>query len=465
MAEPGLSPLLWPLADLTASYARRDLSPVEVVRDALQRIRARDAELGSYLTVLEEAALAQAQSAAAEYARGGARPLLGVPLSIKDLFDVAGARTTFGSLAHDPRPAAEDSPAVARLREAGAVFLGKTNTAEFGQSATTETLVGPPARNPWDPGRTAGGSSGGAAASVGAGLALAALGSDGGGSIRIPAAFCGLFGLKPTHGAITGGGRFHAMSDFSCAGPLTRRVADARPLFAVLARVEVAGRSAVPGLKIAWCPALEGHPVAPEVAQVTERALQALVGLAAHRLVEMPPPVAGWQDVFRVLVLAEEWRQRSHLLQSEKVELTDYEHRTLSAAEKITEAEVEAARADLRRMRAAYEAYFRDVDLVVTPATAVPAFPIGERPRKIAGRRVDWLWGPFPFTPQFNVAGVPAASLPVGLAGGLPVGLQLVARRGAEGLLLDVAEALEEAVGFDALAPARRGPGVAASAP
>lgn len=454
MTETALSPVLRPLAELTRGYAARELSPVEVTRDVLARIAARNAELGAYITVTEELALEQAAAAEQAYRGGESGPLLGVPLSIKDLFDVRGAVSTFGSLAHVGEVAADDSAAVARLRAAGAVFLGKTSTAEFGQSATTETLVAPPARNPWDPMRTAGGSSGGAAASVAGGIAAAALGSDGGGSIRIPAAFCGLFGLKPTQGAVPDGGRFRAMSDFACAGPITRRVGDARTVLAALTGTELERRP-VPRLRLAWCPSLDGRPVDPAVARLAGEAVQKLRGLGAGLVVDAPPPVAGWQDVFRVLVLAEEWRERGALLRRAGLELTDYERRSLVAGELITAEEVGAAREELQRMRAGYESYFRDVDLIATPATAVPAFPIGERPVEVAGQKVDWLWGAFPFTPQFNVAGLPAACVPVGLVGGLPVGIQLVARRGGEGLLLDVCEELEEQIGFDAAAPGR----------
>ena len=455
MTGGGTSPILWPLAELLRAYSGRSLSPVEVTREALDRIDARDAELNAYVWLTGDAALAQARSAERDYARGETRPLLGVPISIKDLFDVAGARSAYGSRAYLENFPATDSPPVARLRDAGAVFLGKTNTAEFGQSATTETLVAPPAANPWNPARTAGGSSGGAAASVAAGLASAGLGSDGGGSIRIPAAFCGLFGLKPTHGAVPAGGGFRAMDEFSCSGPLARRVADARLLWEVLSGTRASSPTAPARLRIAWFPTLEERPVDAEVSRLAEKAVEVLLRLGPHESVELPPPISGWRETFRTLVLAEEWRERSGLWRQSGLELTDYVRKAVEAGERVTAREVDEARTGLARMRSAYDDYFQRVDLIVTPATAVPAFPIVERPRTIAGTKVDWLWGAFPFTPQFNVAGVPAASVPVGLAGGLPVGLQLVAPRGRESVLLDVCESLEEAIGFDAARPAR----------
>lgn len=451
-------PLFWPLEDLVEAYTQRSLSPVDIVREALDRIDVYNGDLGAYLTVTREAALTQAADAERAYARGLVAPLLGVPVSIKDLFDVAGVRTTLGSLAHAADVAKTDSVAVQRLRSAGAVFLGKTNTAEFGQSATTENLLGPPARNPWDRTRTAGGSSGGASASVGAGLAAAALGSDGGGSIRIPSAFCGLFGLKPGADTCPGGGRFRAMSEFACPGPIVRRAADARPFLGALAGHGYPRNPVPKGLRIAWCGTLDARPLDSRLKATTESAVKILAELGPHDVVDSPPPVAGWADVFRVLVLAEEWEQRGHLLQQPAPPLTDYVARALAAGVNVTSREVQAARVELEELRERVAGFFQDVDLVATPATAVTAFVVGQRPREIEGTSVDWLWGAFPFTPQFNVAGLPAASLPIGLLDGLPVGLQLVASPGGESLLLDVCEQLEAAIGFDATAVARLWP-------
>ena len=437
------SPLFWPASRLLRAYERRDLSPVEVMRHALERIAAYNDHLGAYLAVAEAPALGQAAAAERDYAAGRLRPLLGVPVSVKDLFDVQGLPTTLGSLASSRDAAAADSGAVRRLRAAGAVLLGKTNTSEFGQSATTENLLGPPARNPWDLRRTAGGSSGGAAASVAAGLASVALGSDGGGSIRIPAAFCGLVGIKPTVGLCRDEGGFRGMSDFACPGPLARTVPDARLLLEALADRRFP-RDRVPRpLRIAWCPTLEGRPVDARVRELTEGALERLLGLG-HRLVEGEPPVAGWMDVFRTLVLAEEWEQRGDLLGPGSPMLTDFEARTLIAGSRVTAAEKESAARQLAAFRARFRAFFEGCDLLVLPATAVPAFAVGERPKLIANHAVDWLWGAFPFTPMFNVAGAPAATLPCGLVDGLPVGLQLVAAPAADQLLLDVCEELEQ---------------------
>jgi Asp-tRNA(Asn)/Glu-tRNA(Gln) amidotransferase A subunit family amidase/enoyl-CoA hydratase/carnithine racemase len=436
----------WPVADLLGAFRARELSPVELTQELLERIERLDGELHSYIRVTPEVALAQARDAEQRYLSGedGLPPLLGVPMSIKDLFDVAGVPTTLGSLVYGHEAAGEDSQPVARLREAGAVFLGKSNTAEFGQSATTENLLGPGCGNPWDPTRTAGGSSGGAAAGVGAGLASAALGSDGGGSVRLPAAMCGLFGLKPTFGLVPNEGHFRAMTPFVSPGPVVRRVADARLLLEVCAGSGFPRRE-IAQARIGWCPAPQGHPVDPGVRAATTRAVSRLEELG-HRVEEISLPLDGWLDAFGPLVLADEKRYRGHLLEAHADQLSDYARKSIEAAESVTAADIAAAEALQADIRARVEALFQSYDFVVTPAAASVAFPLGRRPTEIDGRPVDSLWGAFPFTAPFNVAGSPAASIPCGLADGMPVGLQVVGPAGGDQGVLDLCEGIEEAL-------------------
>jgi Asp-tRNA(Asn)/Glu-tRNA(Gln) amidotransferase A subunit family amidase len=442
------SPLFWPVAYLVGAYTSGELSPVEVTEDALSRISSLDGRLHAYLTVTPELALSQAREAERLYRAGDpVSPLLGVPASIKDLFDVEEVPTSLGSLVYREQVATEDSAVVRVLRRAGMVFLGKTNTPEFGQSATTENRLGEPCSNPWDLTRTAGGSSGGAAASVAAGLATVALGSDGGGSIRIPASMCGVFGLKPTLGRVPSHGSFRAMTDFVCAGPLARSVADARLMLSVLLAQDFSRRPDSGSLAIGWCAQPQGHPVQPGIAAVAQDALSRLEAMGHHvELVDLP--IDGWRDVFAPLVLADEWRFRRHLLDHDGEKLTVYGRRNIEAAADLTDADIDEARQRLIEIRSSVEALFARFDLIATPATAAVAFPIGKRPERINGDRVDTLWGPFPFTPPFNVVGTPAVSLPVGLSEGLPVGIQLVAPHHEEQLLLDVCEELEEALAF-----------------
>lgn len=443
---PDGQPLDWSVAELVDAYRRREVSPVEVARTALDRIAALDDRVHAFVTVDEAMTMTQARESEHRYGVGVARVLEGVPVSVKDAFHLRGLRTTLGSLVHRDDVSSDDSGVVRRMRAAGAVFTGKTNTAEFGQSATTDNLLGPDTGNPWDPTRTAGGSSGGAAASVAAGMSMVAVGSDGGGSVRIPASFCGLFGLKPTRGRCPDEDGFRAMTEFVSPGPLARTAADARALFEVLAERTFA-RTPLARLRIGLCLRPEDRPVHPGVADAVQRAARLLED-AGHRVEAVDLPIAGWLDVFGPLVLDDEARERSHLLAQPEM-LTTYERRSLEAARTLDPHEVERARHALPVYRQRISDLFLTHDVLLTPTTAVPAFELGRRPREIDGERVDALWGAFPFTAPFNVAGTPAATVPVGLVDGLPVGAQLVTPMHTDALVLSLAEQLEELVDFD----------------
>lgn len=454
------NPVFWPIAKLIAGFADGSVSPVEVTTSALERIDTYDPLLHSYLTVTADLAVEQAKAAQDGYRRGlsEGQPLLGVPLSIKDLFDVRGETTTLGSRAVSRHAARKDSQAVRLLRQAGGVFLGKSNTAEFGQSATTGNLLGPDCGNPWDPDRTSGGSSGGAAASVGAGLATAALGSDGGGSIRIPAAMCGLFGVKPTFAGTPEHDSFHAMTHFVCSGPISRDVADARILLSVLLERQLP-RGLPTSARVGWCPSPLDRPVEPGVRLATARAVD-LISTLGHYVEQIQLPLDGWADAFGPLVLADEWQFRRHLLEDAAGSLTTYVRKGIEAGATLTTADVDQALRMKTLIQQRVAALFEQYDLLVTPTTACTAFPIDARPTMIDGFKVDPLWGPFPFTAPFNVSGNPAASIPVGLSSGLPVGLQVIAAHGAEAMLLDFCEDLEEALAFPKAEMERRWSGL-----
>jgi aspartyl-tRNA(Asn)/glutamyl-tRNA(Gln) amidotransferase subunit A len=438
-----------PVVELVEAYRSQDLSPVEVTTAFLERIELLDGELHAFVEVTAELALDQAREAERRYATGdGAAPLLGVPVSIKDAFHIEGVVTTLGSLVHQGQVAKNDSGVVRRLRAAGAVFTGKTNTAEFGQSATTDNLLGPDTGNPWDPTRTPGGSSGGAAASVAAGLSTVAVGSDGGGSIRIPAAFTGLYGFKPGAGVVADEKGYRAMTDFVSAGPLTTTVADARRLLGVLADRELVRAAPGTRLRVGFCLHPENRPVDAGVVAAVARAVAMMESLG-HDVVAIDLPVEGWNDVFGPLVLEDEHRERGHLLEHSPELLTHYERSALRAALSLDPMATHRAQQLLPRFRQRIDELLTSYDIVLTPSVAVPAFPLGERPESIDGQPVDQLWGAFPFTVPFNVAGVPAASLPCGLVDGLPVGVQLISRCGTEQRLLDASEQLEEALQFD----------------
>ncbi|MBI2878907.1 MAG: amidase, partial [Candidatus Rokubacteria bacterium] len=276
-----------PATDLAAAIRAKALSPVEVVEAFLARIERLNPLLNAYCTLTAEAAREAAREAEAAVLAG--RPLgalHGVPVSIKDLIITRGVRTTWGSKIHEDHVPEEDAPAVERLRAAGAILLGKTNTPELGWRGSTDNLIFGPTRNPWDPGRTAGGSSGGAAAAVAAGLGPLAVGTDGGGSIRIPASFCGIYGLKPSFGRVPIYPA-SAAEALSHAGPMTRTVADAALMLEVLAGPDERDRNSLPadgaryaraieddlrGLRVAWSPDLGYAAVDPEVRALAEAA-------------------------------------------------------------------------------------------------------------------------------------------------------------------------------------------------
>ncbi|CAM5198149.1 Aspartyl-tRNA(Asn) amidotransferase subunit A / Glutamyl-tRNA(Gln) amidotransferase subunit A OS=Castellaniella defragrans (strain DSM / CCUG 39792 / 65Phen)OX=1437824 GN=BN940_05641 PE=3 SV=1 [Castellaniella denitrificans] len=266
--------------------------------------------------------------------------------------------------------------------------------------------------------------------------------------MRIPAAFSGIFGLKPSPGLCGDEHGFRGMTEFVSAGPMARSVADARILLGVLADARFERGADTRPLRVCYCPAPENRPVDPGVAAVVERAARVFEELG-HSLEEIILRSRAGATFFGPLVLEEEHRERGHLLKLCPERLTRYERSALEAAIALDPDDVRRARALLPEFRARLAAFFDRYDIVLTPATAVPPFPLGERPKFIRGVAVDRLWGAFPFTAPFNVGGVAAAAVPCGLAGGLPVSVQIVARAGEERLLLDAAQDLEEAVGFD----------------
>jgi aspartyl-tRNA(Asn)/glutamyl-tRNA(Gln) amidotransferase subunit A len=425
---------------LRAAYAAGAVSPVEVVRGVLERIEADGGRLNAFVTVCADAALAQAAAAERAYAAGEARPLEGVPVSVKDLVDVAGVRTTMGSLVHRDRIAPADAPLVAGLRGAGAVILGKTTTSEYGWKGEAGNRVNGPAHNPWRHGLTAGGSSGGAAAAAAAGLGIAAHGGDGAGSIRIPAAFCGVFGYKPTTGTVPA----PAGAGLAAQGAIAGTVADATDLLDAMAGTAFAGAldEGVAGLRAAWSPDLGYAAVEDDVAAVAAAAAARLPQLGLE--VEETGP--GLEDPWPAVDAVWAWAQA----QDEDPALRDLADpgrwRVVERGMAMTAADRETAADAIAGYRAAMDAFFARRDLLVTPTLPCPPFAAGaDQPGSVAGRPTEYLsWTAFTY--PFNVTGQPAATVPCGVTpDGLPVGLQLVGRRGEDGLVLRAARAFEAA--------------------
>ncbi|OON76990.1 amidase [Streptomyces tsukubensis] len=453
------------LAALTAvqlieGYRKGEFTPVDATRAALERIESTEASLNAFVRVDVEGAVAGAEQSAERWRRGEPAGLVdGVPVTVKDILLQRDAPTRRGSLtvpAHGTWD--EDAPSVARLREHGAVFLGKTTTPEFGWKGVTDSPLNGVTRNPYDSSRTAGGSSGGGAAAVAVGAGALALGTDGGGSIRIPASFCGIFGLKPTYGRVP----LYPASAFGTlahVGPMTRDAADAALMMDVISGPDPRDWSGlgpapesfrqgladgVRGLRVAYSPTLGGQvAVRPSVASAVRSAVQRLAGLGAY-VEEADPDFTDPVKAFHTLWFSGAARVTEHLSPGRRA-LLDPGLREICAEGARTSALDYLAAVDVRaelgrRMGRFHTSY----DLLVTPTLPLTAFEAGVEVPGTSGHRRWTGWTPFTY--PFNLTQQPAATVPCGVdADGLPVGVQIVAARHADALVLRAAHALFEA--------------------
>ena len=450
-------PATFSAARLLELYRRKELSPVEATRAVLARIERFDPAVNAFCLVDGERALAAARAAEARWQQGAPQGLLdGVPTTIKDLVLTRGWPTRRGSRAVDPdQPWDEDAPATARLREHGAVLIGKTATPEFGWKGVTDSALTGITRNPWNVALTPGGSSGGAAAACALGMGALHIGTDGGGSIRIPAAFTGIFGLKPSFGRVPAA----PLSPFGTVahlGPMTRTVTDAALMLNVLAQPDprdwfglppdgrdyrIGLEDGVQGLRVAFSPDLGGAAVAPEVASLVAEAAHVFEELGA-RVEEADPGCGDVAEVFRC-----HWYVgAANLMRGFSAEQRAIMDPGLQeiAAEGAATSLMDYLAAVGRRgeLGAALRQFHQRYDLLLTPALPIVAFAAGqERPDPARQRRwTDWT----PFSYPFNLTQQPAASVPCGLtAAGLPVGLQIVGPMHADALVLRAARAFE----------------------
>jgi aspartyl-tRNA(Asn)/glutamyl-tRNA(Gln) amidotransferase subunit A len=441
-------------------YRRHEASPSDVTEAVLARIDRLNPELHAYLYVDHEGAREQARAATEAWLRPGPKPpLLGVPVSVKDLVPTAMMPTTFGSLAYRDHQPERDAPVVERLRSAGAVLLGKTNTPEFGLIGATRNRLGPEGRNPWNLDHTPGGSSGGAAAAVAAGLGPLAVATDGAGSIRIPAAFCDLYGIKPTFGRIP----THELTGApwsSTIGPLARTVYDAAlfltatagphdrdaiclqeeppNFFAGLGRAPLSDTRIAYSFDLGFAPAVE-----PEIVSAVRQAADVLAGLGCV-LTEAAPPVEQGPDA-RSMSPADEYAFDPELLDKHADLLTDYALRTLREGSEMPAWQYALALRKRERYRRSIARWFDDYDFVLSPATAHWAGPLGGDLREINSVNVEPRWATW-FTMLWNRTGNPAASIPWGFsAGGLPLAVQVAGRLGDDAGVLALSAALEDA--------------------
>jgi amidase len=450
-----------------AAIRTRELSPVEIVDHYLDRADRLNARVGAYVTVTDVLAREQARKAeravleAADPA--GLPPLLGVPVPIKDLNMVQGVPMSFGSSVFHDLTGFADDHVVTLLRDAGSIMLAKSNTPEFGLPCYTENAVAPPARTPWDLNRSAGGSSGGAAAAVAAGLAPAAQGSDGGGSIRIPSSVCGLFGIKPTRGRVSQGPIIPDLFGLSTNGPIARTVRDAALLLDVMAASMPGDLYLAPPLpagetfsgyaerppgrlRIARSiePVVPGAEIHPECVAAYEEA-SALLAELGHEIVDIPPAFgADLVPVFETLwgvmaTLTPVDPAREDTLLPLTRWLRDRGNGVTAPALCAAHAELQAA---LRGAFAAMDEY----DAILHPTLARPPVPIGyfhdAEPAENFERQKRFT----PFTAVYNVSGQPAVSVPLHwTADDLPVGVMLAGRLGGEGTLISLSAQLEAA--------------------
>lgn len=456
-----------PATELGRLIRRREVSPVEIADAVLQRIERLNPKLNAFLTVTADLARDLARASEARQMRNELiGPLDGIPFSIKDLEPTAGIRTTYGSKFFEHNVPQQDGAVAQRLRATGGILLGKTNTPNHGYKDMSDNLLGPPCRNPWKLDRTSGGSSGGAGAAVAAGLGPVAHGSDGAGSIRIPSALCGVFGLKPSIGRVPYWPSADLWAARSHNGPMARTVRDAALLLQAMAGPDprdplsidqeppdflAACDGDIKGLRVAWSADLGYARVDPEVAEIAGRAARRFSELGCEveePKIDWPNPYEFHKIIYTVSVAA---RQLDRALQRpDWIEPTLL--RMIMEAGRISA--LEHSRALLARTQfcEAVRAFFERYDLLLTPTMPVGAWSAEPGPNEglddLGGQPAHSIFERCPFTYPFNLTTQPAATLPCGFTReGLPVGLQIVGRWHAETLVL------RAAANFEALQP------------
>ena len=447
------------LAEAAEAIHARRLSPLELADAHLARIARVNPRLNAYVTVTAERARDDARRAGDEIARGEHRgPLHGIPIGLKDLVDTAGIRTTAGSRVHATHVPAADATVVRKLAQAGAVLLGKLNTHEYAFGVTTNNPHWGATRNPWDTTRIPGGSSGGSGAAVAARIATAAIGTDTGGSIRIPAALCGVVGLKPTFGRVSKAGVFPMAYLFDHVGPLARTVEDAAIVLQAIAGYDAADATTVPmpvddyrvrlregvrGLRVGVPRRALFSPLDPYVAAAIEEALRTLARFGATvRDVEVPElPTTSMFD----LIVSDAKSIHADTLAHRRADL-GADLQTYLSAPTGDAVWMASALETIRGYAAAIRGVLEAVDVLALPTCPVAATPIGAETVDVGGVEMQTFFAMALRTAPFNAAGLPALSVPCGFTpGGLPIGLQIVGRPFDESTVLRAGWAYEQA--------------------
>ncbi len=447
-------------ARLSKLYARGKASPVEVIKAVLKRSEKLAGPVNALCLIDDERALAAARASESRWRKGKPlSPLDGVPVSIKELVRVKGWPASMGSKLTEKTPVGEDAPAVQRLREAGALVFAQSTSSEYGHKGVTDSPLHGITRNPWNTDHTPGGSSGGAGAAVAAGLGPIAIGTDGGGSVRIPASFNGLVGLKATFGRVPAWPP-SMTGDLANTGPMTRTVLDCALMMNVISRPDVRDPYALPAddtdyaarldkkpkkLRIAFVPRFGDHPVDIEVAAATARAARRFQDLGYQvEQVDAPFSYAAASRAFVIHWLASLQR----LLQLFPEERHgEFDPSLLSGAKaglRYTLQDVVDAQVTRRELAITWNLFFEKYDLVLSPTVAVQPFEAGKNLPEGPDGKANVMWSPY--TPQFNLTRHPAISVPCGLSRqGLPIGLQIASAHYRDELLLRVAAAYTEA--------------------
>ena len=436
------------ITDLVAQLARGTLKSERLVEDCLARIIDRQPELNAFITITADEALAAARALDRDASTGRPTgPLHGIPLSLKDLIDQAGVPTTAASLVRKSHRAAADAPVAARLRKAGAVFVGKTNLHEFAFGTTSDDSGFGAAKNPVDPTRSPGGSSGGSAISVAAGMAIATVGTDTGGSIRIPSAACGIVGLKPEWGEISAAGVVPLSRQLDHVGPMTRSVADAWLMYDVMRGAHGVSRpaaAALTGLRVGVPRGFLFDRLDEEVEQVVLLAIEGLAAAGAQVTDATIARVADTPCVYLPLVLSDGAEYHAHTLETQPGDYTSNVRFRLEMGRYVMAEDYVRALRLRARLARAVDAALAEVDVLALPSLAIPAPPIGAATVAVKGGTDAVRALMLRCTQLFNVTGHPAISIPCGTTrAGLPVGLQLVGRKGGTARLLQHALGVE----------------------
>ena len=451
------------IAELSEKIRSREITPIEVVEQCISRITESNPQTNAFVTITAEEARQAAKVAENEIQNGKYRgPLHGVPIGIKDLIDTRGIRTTYGSAIFRENVPQKDATVVSRLKEAGAIVLGKTNTHEFALGVTTDNLHYGATRNPWKLDRIPGGSSGGSAAAVAAGMCYGAVGTDTGGSIRIPSAFCGIVGVKPTFGTVSTTGVFPLATGLDHVGPMTRCTKDAALMLNAMAGFDQSDpRSLIDVIpdfsgsidgydisetKIAICPDLLPKVMDHEVELAYRNAIAKIERVGGVILEKRLNTAHLVENVSTKLLLSEAYVQHSELLRKHHDSYGSNVIERFEAGQEITTYEYIKALRDNDLIRREIEILFREVDFLVTPSVQILAPKIGDQKVVVGNQELEIIAGCVRFTRLANVTGIPAVVIPYGYSvDGLPTSIQIMASKGRESQLIGFASLIENA--------------------